>query len=141
VNLIGKQAKEKGITATMLGGDGWDSADLDVSAVEGGYHSNHYSAADPRPAVQNLLSAYKEAYGKAPDALAVVAYDATNVLFEAIKQANSTDPTKVRDTLAGINFEGASGELTFDAEGDPIKTAAFNQVIGGEVKFVKFYAP
>jgi len=141
VNLIGKQAKEKGITATMLGGDGWDSADLDMSAVDGGYFSNHYSAADPRPAVQNLLSGYKEAYGKAPDALAVLAYDATNVLFEAIKEANSNDPVKVRDTLAGIKFEGVAGEITYNSDGDPIKTAAVNQVVGGEIKFVKWVAP
>ena len=33
VSLIGKQAKEKGITATMLGGDGWDSDQLDVKAT------------------------------------------------------------------------------------------------------------
>ena len=29
VNLAAKQAKEKGITAPFMGGDGWDSADLD----------------------------------------------------------------------------------------------------------------
>ena len=28
VNLVTKQAKEKGITAPFMGGDGWDSADL-----------------------------------------------------------------------------------------------------------------
>jgi branched-chain amino acid transport system substrate-binding protein len=45
VSLIGKQAKEKGITAVMGGGDGWDSSELDVKAVDGGFYSNHY---DPR---------------------------------------------------------------------------------------------
>ena len=30
VNLVGAQAKEKGVTAVMMGGDGWDSSDLDV---------------------------------------------------------------------------------------------------------------
>ena len=42
VSLIAKQAKEKGITAVLGGGDGWDSAELDVKAVDGGYYSNHY---------------------------------------------------------------------------------------------------
>jgi branched-chain amino acid transport system substrate-binding protein len=141
VNLIGKQAKEKGITATLLGGDGWDSADLDLSAVDGGYHSNHYSAADPRPVVQDFLSKYQAEYGKAPDALAVLAYDATNVLFEAIKKAGTTDTEKVREALSGIEFEGVAGKITFDSEGDPIKTAAINQVTGGAIEFVKFVAP
>jgi branched-chain amino acid transport system substrate-binding protein len=141
VNLIGKQAKEKGIDATLLGGDGWDSADLDMSAVDGGYHSNHYSAADPRAVVTSFLTKYRAEYGKAPDALAVLAYDATNVLLEAIENAGSTDTAVVRDALAGIEFEGVAGVITFDAEGDPIKTAAINQVTGGQFSFVKWVSP
>ncbi len=141
VNLIGKQAKEKGITATLLGGDGWDSADLDPLAVDGGYHSNHYSAADPRPMVQDFLKAYQAQYGKAPDALAVLAYDATKVLLEAINKAGTTDTEKVRETLAAIEYEGVAGKITFNAEGDPIKTAAINQVKDGAIQFVKFVAP
>jgi branched-chain amino acid transport system substrate-binding protein len=141
VNLIGKQAKERGITATMLGGDGWDSADLDLEAVDGGYHSNHYSAADPRPVVQDFLTKYEEAYGKAPDALAVLAYDATQVMLQAIEEAGTTDTEQVRDAMANIQYEGVAGEITFNAEGDPIKTAAINQITGGEIQFVKFVAP
>ena len=48
VNLVTKQAKEKGITAPFMGGDGWDSSDLDVKAADGGYYTNHYSPDDPR---------------------------------------------------------------------------------------------
>ena len=44
VNLVTKQAKEKGIKAVFMGGDGWDSADLDKKAAEGGFFTNHYSA-------------------------------------------------------------------------------------------------
>jgi branched-chain amino acid transport system substrate-binding protein len=141
VNLIGKQAKEKGITATLMGGDGWDSADLDVTAVDGGYFSNHYSSADPRPVVQDFLRRYNEAYSKDPDALAVLAYDATMVLLSAIDKAKTTDTEKVRDTLAGIEFEGVAGKITFDSEGDPIKTAAIIHVADGQKTFVKFVAP
>jgi branched-chain amino acid transport system substrate-binding protein len=141
VNLIGKQAQEKGITATMLGGDGWDSADLDPSAVEGGYHSNHYSPADPRPVVQDFLSRYEAAYGKQPDALAVLAYDATMVLLSAIEEAGTMDTAQVRDAMAGIEFEGVAGEITFNDEGDPIKTAAIIQIKDGQSQFVKFVAP
>jgi len=141
VNLIGKQAKEKGITATLLGGDGWDSADLDLTAVEGGYFSNHYSPADPRPVVQDFLAKYQEVYGKVPDALAVLAYDATTVLLTAIKEAGTTDTEKVRDTMAGIACEGISGNITFNDQGDPIKTAAINKITANGIEFFKFVAP
>ena len=33
VNLAAKQAREKGIKAPFMGGDGWDSSDLDLKAV------------------------------------------------------------------------------------------------------------
>jgi branched-chain amino acid transport system substrate-binding protein len=141
VNLIGKQAKEKGITSDLLGGDGWDSADLDFSAVEGGYHSNHYSAADPRPIVQTFLSDYQAAYGKAPDALAVLAYDAVVVLLTAIEDAGTTDTEKVRDAMAAVECEGVAGQITFNEEGDPIKSAAINKVTADGFEFVKFVAP
>ena len=49
VNLATKQAKEKGITAPFMGGDGWDSSDLDVKAADGGYYTNHYDAVGPAP--------------------------------------------------------------------------------------------
>ena len=60
VNLATKQAKEKGITAPFIGGDGWDSADLDKAAAAGGYFTNHYSPEDPRPEVQNFPRRLRE---------------------------------------------------------------------------------
>ena len=55
VNLATKQAKEKGITATFMGGDGWDSSDLDLQAADGGYYTNHYSPDDSRPGCSQLF--------------------------------------------------------------------------------------
>ena len=112
-----------------------------MTAVDGGFHSNHYSPADPREVVTNFLTNYKAEYGKEPDALAVLAYDATNVLFEAIKRANSNDPEKVRDVMAGIEFEGVAGVITFDEEGGPVKKAAFIQITGGQKVFYKWVSP
>ena len=62
VNLVAKQAKEKGITAPFMGGDGWDSPDLDKAAAAGGYFTNHYSPEDPRPEVQNFVKNFNEKY-------------------------------------------------------------------------------
>ncbi len=59
VNLVGAQAKERGVTAIMMGGDGWDSSDLDAKAADGGYFSNHYSAEDTRPVVQDFVKRYE----------------------------------------------------------------------------------
>ncbi|MCX8023816.1 MAG: ABC transporter substrate-binding protein [Thermanaerothrix sp.] len=141
VNLVTKQAKEKGINVPFIGGDGWDSSDLDLAAADGGYFTNHYSPDDPRPEVQNFRKAYGEKYKdendnpKVPDALAALAYDATNLLLEAINQAGTTDTAKVKDTLEKIKFSGVSGQITFDANHNPIKSAVILAVKDGAVKF------
>jgi branched-chain amino acid transport system substrate-binding protein len=135
VNLVTKQAKEKGITAPFMGGDGWDSADLDKVAAAGGYFTNHYSPDDPRPEVQNFRKAFEAKYNKTPDALGALAYDATNLMLEAIKTAGSDDTDKVKAALEGITFKGVSGTITFDASHNPIKSATILKVTAEGIKF------
>jgi branched-chain amino acid transport system substrate-binding protein len=141
VNVIAKQAKEKGIEATLQGADGWDSPLLDLEAVDGGYHSNHYSPADPRPIVQNFVANYEAEFGAPPDALAALSYDAARVLLQAISEAGSDDPAAVQETLMNIEYEGVAGSIVFNEYGDPQKTAAINHITDGEIEFVKFVAP
>jgi len=134
VNLVTKQAKERGITAQFVGGDGWDSSDLDLVAAEGGFYTNHYAADSTAPAAVAFQQAYAAKFkdetgkGKMPDALAALAYDATNILLQSIKEANSDDPSKVKDAMAKIEWNGVSGKTTFDAQHNPIKSATILQV-------------
>jgi branched-chain amino acid transport system substrate-binding protein len=141
VNVIAKQANERGVEATFQGADGWDSPLLDLEAVEGGYHSNHYSPADPRPIVQNFVDNYEAEFGDPPDALAALSYDAARLLLQAISEAGTDDPAAVKDALANIEYEGVAGSIVFNDVGDPQKTAAINHIVDGEVEFVKFVAP
>jgi branched-chain amino acid transport system substrate-binding protein len=147
VNLATKQAKAKGITAPFMGGDGWDSSDLDTKAADGGYYTNHYSPDDQRAEVQNFLTAYGAAYKddknnpKVPDALAALAYDATNLLLTAISNAKADNTDKVKAALEGISFDAVSGKITYDAQHNPVKGAVILKVTGGKVAFNSFVAP
>ncbi len=136
VNLATKQAKEKGITAPFMGGDGWDSSDLDKKAAAGGYFTNHYSPEDTRPEVQNFVKNFKAKYKDAvPDALAALAYDATNLLLQSIKEAGADDTVKVKDSMAKISFNGVSGKITFDPSHNPVKSATILKVTESKVEF------
>jgi branched-chain amino acid transport system substrate-binding protein len=141
VNLVTKQAKEKGINLPFIGGDGWDSADLDLEASDGGYYTNHYSKDDTRPIVVNFLKAYGAAYqddagdAKVPDALAVLAYDATNILIAGIKAAGKNDTTAVKNALEKIKYEAVSGQITFDKQHNPIKSATILKVTPDKVVY------
>jgi branched-chain amino acid transport system substrate-binding protein len=145
VGLIAKQVKEKGLKVRLVGPDGWDSPDLVKiagAAIEGGYFSNHYSPEDKRPEVAAWVKKYKAKHGQVPDALGTLAYDATNLLIEAIRKAGSDDPKKIRDAMASIrNFKAVSGNSTLDRNGDMIKSAAILKIEGGRQKFVKMVNP
>ncbi|MGZ8439280.1 MAG: ABC transporter substrate-binding protein [Candidatus Deferrimicrobiaceae bacterium] len=145
VGLIAKQAKETKLNVTLIGPDGWDSPELVKvagDALEGGYFSNHYSPEDTRPEVVNWVKKYKEKFQQTPDALGTLAYDATNMLLEAIRKANSIDPGKIRDALASLSgFEGVTGKFTMDENGDPIKSAVILRIQGGKQKFLQVVNP
>jgi branched-chain amino acid transport system substrate-binding protein len=147
VNLVTKQAKEKGINVPFVGGDGWDSADLDLQASDGSFYTNHYSKDDPRKEVQSFLKAYAAAYknddgsGKVPDALAVLAYDATNLLLTAINAAKADDTTKVKAALEKISMNAISGKITFDKAHNPVKSLTILSVKGGKINFDSVVQP
>jgi branched-chain amino acid transport system substrate-binding protein len=147
VNLVTKQAKEKGINVPFVGGDGWDSPDLDKAAAAGGYFTNHYSPFDPRKEVQTFLKAYAAAYkddtgkGKVPDALATLGYDAANLLFTAIKNAGSTDTAKVKAALEAISFNAVSGKITFDKSHNPVKALTILAVKADKIDFDSVVQP
>ncbi len=139
VGLIARQARELGITAPLLGGDGWDSpktVEIGGKAVDGCYFSNHYSPDDPDQRVQAFISKYKSKYGEIPDAMAVLGYDAASVLADAMKRAGSVDRAKIREALnATSSFPGVSGDITFDANRNARKSIVILKIEDGRVKF------
>ena len=129
VSLLAKAAKEKGLDVPMLGGDGWDSEDLDFGALAGNYFTAHYSADDPSPAVQKFVQEFEAKYGHKPDSFAALTYDATNILLEAIRVANTDDTDAIRQAIQDLKgFQAVGGSISFDEKGNPIKAATILKV-------------
>lgn len=139
VGLIARQARELGITGPLMGGDGWDSPktlEIGGASVEGSYFSTHYSSDDPSPIVQNFITKYKTKFGYPPDAMAVLGYDAANMVYDAIRKGNSAEPSKIRDNLAALkSFEGVSGMMTMDANRNAQKKLTILKIQGGKINF------
>src|SRR5262245_3347509 len=139
VGLIARQVKKLGFNATLMGGDGWDSPkliDIGGEAMNGNYYSNHFSVDDPSPKIQKFVADYKARFGGVPDNLAGLGYDSANVLFDAIRRADSTDPAKLRDALAQTkNFAGVTGTITLDQDRNAVKPAVVLQVQNGKLEY------
>jgi branched-chain amino acid transport system substrate-binding protein len=145
VGTIARQARDLGITAPLLGGDGWDSPrlwEIGGRALNGCYFSNHYSVDDPAPAVQKFVKAYRAKYGETPDALAALGYDAARILADAFRRAGSTDGPKVRDALAATkDFPGVTGSITIDKDRNAIKPVVILKIEDGKFLFQEKIEP
>ena len=128
VGIIAKQARELDMNMPLLGGDGWDSPELwklGGDALKNTFISNHYSAENPAPEIQNFVKAYKAKYNVEPDSLAALAYDAAKVLADAIKRAGGAgDSAKLKDAInATKNFAGVTGTISLDDKRNAVKPA------------------
>lgn len=139
VGLIARQAKELGINAPLMGGDGWDSpklTEIGGDSINGSYFSNHYSSEDTSPQVQEFIAQYKAAYGEVPDGLAAMGYDAAKVLADAMTRAAGFSGPDIRTALAATkDYSGVTGNITIDGQRNAVKSAVVLKVQNDGFKF------
>jgi branched-chain amino acid transport system substrate-binding protein len=142
---IALRARELGIDAPLLGGDGWDSAMLAKiggKAIDGSYYSNHYSHEDPSPRVQDFIRKYKEKHGDVPDGTAALGYDAARILCEAIERAPSLSGAHLAAALAATrDFDGVTGRILIDSQRNAVKSIVILQMKDGLPRFVSRIEP
>ena len=124
--LLARQAKDLGLAAPLVGGDGWDSPrlyEIGGQALDGNFYSSHFSAEDPDPQVQRFVSDYRRLFNSSPDSFAATAYDAARIIIAAASRAASLDRAALRDSLAETrDFPGVTGTVTFNAERNAVKS-------------------
>jgi branched-chain amino acid transport system substrate-binding protein len=145
VALIARQARELGIKAALMGGDGWDSPklfEIGGKALDGSFFSNHYSFEDPAPRIQEFVKKYKERFGEVPDGLAATGYDAARITFDAMNRAKDLSGEGIRDALeATKGFEGVTGVISIDADHNAVKPAVVLEVKDGAARYVATVQP
>jgi branched-chain amino acid transport system substrate-binding protein len=144
--LMIRQARELGIQQPFLGGDTWEAPEfIEVGgeAVEGAVLSTHYSPeATPTAISEEFVQVYKEKFGKEANAFAALGFDAYMVILDAIERAGSAEPQAIRDALAATeNFQGVTGIITLDENGDATKSAVILKVDNGEFRYLTTVNP
>jgi branched-chain amino acid transport system substrate-binding protein len=144
--LLIKQAHIMGIQTTFIGGDAWDPHIQDFAgpALEGSYFSTHWHPGVPYKRSHVFIELFKKHYGNQQiSPFAALAYDAVWLFADAIGRAASLNKNKIRDALAAThNYPGATGDFTFNTNGDPLKKgASILKFSKGRWHFYKAFQP
>jgi branched-chain amino acid transport system substrate-binding protein len=129
-SLIMIELRKQGISAPLVGGDGFQSPELYNVAKDaslGTVFFAGFSATSSNPQVVEFSKKLSEK-GYQTDMFAAQGYDAMYLLANAAKGANvkncadEAQRAAMRDVLAATqNFMGVSGEMSFDSEGNGVK--------------------
>jgi len=142
--IIIREMSRAGITAIPLGGDGWGFNDFfkaGGSELKQGYYCTHWTRQNSSaPTLEYLAHRQSKKDVWAAEVLAV---DAVNLLAHAITQAGTaTDRSKIRQCLSEIqDFQGISGSISFDKNGDPIKDVVIIEIRNGSPLFHSRFNP
>lgn len=119
--LIARQAKEQGMTPTIIGGDALVTNEYWQIAGDAGSGTMMTFAADPRrrPEAAPIVAEFK-AKNIDPEGYVLYSYAAVQIWAEAAAKAGTTDPRKVADLLhQGTPWNSVLGPISFDRKGDP----------------------
>lgn len=154
--LIIKQIRAVNPTCKILASDTWENGKVIENAGAAAtdvYFSTFFDENDEENALaKTFVDGYKAwLNGNAQNlsnnggddtvaAVSALGYDAYMAAIEAIKAAQSTDGTAIRDALKDVKMTGVTGDLSFNEIGDANKNMAYIKTIdveNGTFKFLK----
>ncbi|MBA3759940.1 MAG: branched-chain amino acid ABC transporter substrate-binding protein [Gemmatimonadales bacterium] len=130
-----RQARKRGLTMPVLGGDGLEGIEAAGLLAEGVYLSAAYLPTLSTPANKAFLQAYRRKFPSAglPNQPAAATYDAVYLLRDVIARAG-TKRQAIRRELARVGtgapaFRGVTGVVAFDTRGDVPNQAVYIGVV------------
>ncbi|HMP77554.1 MAG TPA: branched-chain amino acid ABC transporter substrate-binding protein [Kiritimatiellia bacterium] len=125
-----KQMRERGVTATFLGPDGLESSafiDIAQNAAKGAYYTTVAGPVEKYPAAQTFADTFRARFGRTPEAYALYAYDAANVVLAGIERAIAANGGKkpsrlqVATAVRAVELTGITGPIAFNENGDRLQ--------------------
>jgi branched-chain amino acid transport system substrate-binding protein len=124
--LLLVQMRELGLKDpfVFMSGDGAQSPvlyDVAGAAADGAYLTTIGVPVEELPSAREFMARYKKRWTGASEDLKPFdhfAYEATNIVLEALAKAGEPDREKVLAALPGVRYKGILGETRFDAKGD-----------------------
>ena len=145
VPLIVRQARSAGVDVPIVGNDGWSDPQLTAlcgTDCDGTFYGAHYVPAGATGATKEFIDKFEAREGEIPSDVGALTWDAMRIVVQAIENCGeltgdiAADRKCVRDGMAAIReFEGITGTMSFDNEGDPTKCMVIATIEGGEPRF------
>ncbi|MFL7870011.1 MAG: ABC transporter substrate-binding protein, partial [Anaerolineales bacterium] len=108
---------------------------------EGSYYCTHWHQNSTNAKSLKFVEKYKS-FSRQFDPATALAEDCVYLFADAVMRAQSFDPPKIRDAIAATeNFQGVTGTISFDGNGDPIKSAVILKFENGTSVYVKNVEP
>lgn len=142
MGLLVRQARELGIQAPFMSGDGSiDPKFIEIAGAQAAEGTYLTFSPDPNnmPTAKAFIEKYRTKYGELGP-YSIYAYDAANILLTAIQAAGTTDGNSIMDKLHSMEASGATGKIKFDSKGDVI-SAPYVVWTTREGKFVEYWKP
>jgi branched-chain amino acid transport system substrate-binding protein len=134
-----KQLRAQGFTQPILGGDSFDASDLFKKLGKQAnniYFTTHafISSENGDDRIQQFIKDYRAMYHQAPaNAFAALGYDTVKLVADAMNDAQSTDPDKVRQAIYQIkNWSAVTGKMTYNNQPVPDKPVTVIHVAHGK---------
>jgi branched-chain amino acid transport system substrate-binding protein len=134
------QLRAGGVTAPIIGSQAFDSQkfiDIAGPAAEGTYIVDSFNRGRTDTTLQRFFAEFQKRAGYPPENVAAITYSAVELMVDAVKRANSADPSKVRDALAATkNYPLLTGDLIgFNNLHEVIMPISVNVIKDGKITF------
>lgn len=120
-----EQAADVGLNTRFLGGDGLEGLVSMGDAYDGTLVGMLYHP-DASPPARAFAEKFANAYNRPADSFAALAYDAVHLLARAAEEGGASR-REIREYLATVGrsdgspaYDGATGSIRFDENGDPL---------------------
>lgn len=137
VGYISEQAATVGVSLPYFGCDGWDGVINQLGGntanIEGATFLTPFVANSSNPKVTAFVEAYNKAYNSTPDQFAADAYDGVYVIKALIETTGGDISNEALiGAMTKITVDGATGSMSFTADGEPNKSAMVAVIQNGE---------
>lgn len=151
VPVIVREARGLGLEMPIIGNDGWSDPgllELCGTDCDGTFYGAHYIAAGATGATADFIDAFEARTGEVPSDVGALTWDAMRLVVQAIENCGdlsgdlAASRQCVRDGMAAIsNFEGITGNMTFEGTGDPVKCMVIATIQGGTASYYTSACP